>query len=421
VGPISKQPPPPLPPLPESFKSMTTSSVPASPMERQNSQSPRASVEPISDQFSRLGMSPNGPASVHSSPSMREHSQPPPSSHPSPVGPPGQSFGPGQIMSTGQSFTPGQLVNSGQVLGPSRSVSMASHRSYDSMRPGPGPVPGPSMNNPHSMMQSPMSTGPQGDPMRRGPPPLNSGPNFPPQQPFARPVGPGMSSVPPRPPSAPTAHQNGLRKAPSTHSLSSASIHDEYRPPPSAPPLPRHPGGFPPHYSPNFSPGPGHGGPTLYAPQPRPLLPSAQLDLSRSSTHQSFAEPSPPNSPVDETPSLPPGPVTATVSATMKCKVFLKQQHAQWKSLGSAKLKVYKQSPTNIKQLVVEADNKDKSVLISTIVLSDGVERVGKTGVAVEISDQGRRTGIVYMIQLRNENSAGGLFDSLLEGSDRSR
>lgn len=132
-----------------------------------------------------------------------------------------------------------------------------------------------------------------------------------------------------------------------------------------------------------------------------------------------FNEPSPPNSPEVLQRDL--GPVTSTISAQMKCKVFLQQQHAQWKSLGSAKLKLYRQDPTNVKQLVVEADNKDKSVLISTIILTDGVERVGKTGVAIELSDKGTRTGIVYMIQLRNETSAAGLFDSLLAGSDRSR
>lgn len=68
---------------------------------------------------------------------------------------------------------------------------------------------------------------------------------------------------------------------------------------------------------------------------------------------------------------------------------------------------------------MVEADNSQKTVMISTIVLTDGVERVAKTGVAVEISDKGKRTGIVYMIQLRNEQSAMGLFESLLAGSDR--
>ncbi|CDZ97091.1 Invasion-inducing protein TIAM1/CDC24 and related RhoGEF GTPases [Phaffia rhodozyma] len=111
----------------------------------------------------------------------------------------------------------------------------------------------------------------------------------------------------------------------------------------------------------------------------------------------------------------------AVISAQMKCKVFLKRDHAQWKSLGSARLKLFHQQRTNVKQVVVESESGSKAMLISTIVLTDGVERVGKTGVAVEISDQGRRTGIVYMIQLRNEASAVGLFDSLLMGTNRGK
>jgi hypothetical protein len=128
---------------------------------------------------------------------------------------------------------------------------------------------------------------------------------------------------------------------------------------------------------------------------------------------------SPPMSPVEEDSATLTGP--AIISAQMKCKVFLKQSHQQWKSLGSGKLKLYAQKSGSIKQLVVESDgggNKGE-LLISTIVLTDGVERVAKTGVAVEISDKGKRTGIIYMIQLRNETSAAGLFESLLAGSDR--
>lgn len=128
-------------------------------------------------------------------------------------------------------------------------------------------------------------------------------------------------------------------------------------------------------------------------------------------------EDSPPTSPTEIV--QPTGPIETAVRADMKCKVFLKQQHAQWKALGSAKLMLYEQRPTFVKQLVVEADNKDKTMLISTIVLTDGVERVGKTGIAIELSDSGSRTGIIYMIQLRNEKSAGGLFEMLLAGSDR--
>jgi len=160
---------------------------------------------------------------------------------------------------------------------------------------------------------------------------------------------------------------------------------------------------------------------SLHAPQPRTLLPSMQLQMQSNpgSRAPSFNEPSPPNSPDYETAELPKGPVTSAITAQMKCKVFLKREHSQWKSMGSAKLKLYREDPTNVKQLVVEADDRNNSVLISTIVLTDGVERVGKTGVAVELSDKGQRTGIIYMIQLRNEQSAGGLYDSLLAGSDR--
>lgn len=154
-------------------------------------------------------------------------------------------------------------------------------------------------------------------------------------------------------------------------------------------------------------------------PQPRTVLPSLQFRAS-SVVGVTLDEASPPTSPTMDNP-VPTGPVTSSISAQMKCKVFIKQSHAQWKSLGSAKLKLYLYQPTNVKQLVVEAEDKNKSVLISTIVLSDGVERVGKTGVAVELSDNGARTGIIYMIQLRNEQAAVGLYEGLLQGSDRTR
>lgn len=125
----------------------------------------------------------------------------------------------------------------------------------------------------------------------------------------------------------------------------------------------------------------------------------------------------------DDSESLPPGSpqepqnVPSILAAEMKTKVFLKQSHSQWKALGTAKLRVFVQKPGNSKQLVVGTD-KGKT-LISTMVLTDGIERVGRTGVAVDISDRGVRTGIVYMLQMKNENSATGLFEQLLEGSDR--
>ncbi|KAG6888678.1 hypothetical protein C0995_006668 [Termitomyces sp. Mi166 len=280
---------------------------------------------------------------------------------------------------------------------------------------GPAPGRGP---NPSGPFQTPSSSS-------YGPPPSQSGPNqpFPPNRagPNGLPPGalPPNAYPPPRPPSEPSLSNGSpleIRKSPSGRSLASQYSHYEQNPGPAPPPVPAFPGGHPPSLS-NFPRNSSYS--SLPAPQPRLLLPSLQsASRSVSMVEPSFDEPSPPNSPVQETPQQM-GPITSTISAQMKCKVFLQQQHAQWKSLGSAKLKLYRQDPTNIKQLVVEADNKGKSIIISTIVLTDGVERVGKTGVAIELSDKGQRTGIIYMIQLRNENSAGGLFDSLLQGSDR--
>ncbi|KAH9950499.1 hypothetical protein B0H21DRAFT_723596 [Amylocystis lapponica] len=310
-----------------------------------------------------------------------------PSFGPSQVAPP-QSFNPGQVMPP-QSFNVGQVMpQHGPPSGPGYSQGMSG-------RPGPGQfTPG----------------GPQRGPPPHGPPygPPGHATGHP--APFAHP--------PPRPPSDP-AFQGGLRKSTSSRSLASQYEQASFAHPP---PMPNYPGEYPP-------PRPGYlqrsGSSTslpslgaFNAPPSRPILPSAQLSMRSLPAAGSFQDPSPPGSPVEETAPYT-GPTTSKISAQMKCKVFLKQQHEQWKSLGAAKLKLYHESPTNVKQLVVEADNRAKSVMISTIVLADGVERVGKTGVAVELSDRGRRSGVIYMLQLRNESSAGGLFDSLLAGSDR--
>ena len=298
---------------------------------------------------------------------------------------------------------------------PDNQMQLSIHRG-----PSPhDPVP-PSMYPPRSVSAQPFAAAPQAyipqDPsVRAGP---SRGP------PFA--YGPVMGNnqsyiphqqVPGFPPYGEPGRSGGLRKSPSTPSLMSPHLNPTGQGPlPALPPPPPPPNGY--QQSAPIGPNNARGGPygSMRAPQPRPMLPSALNVRAVSMAGPSF-NPSPPNSPVDE--RVPAGPVTSTISAQMKCKVFLQQQHAQWKSLGPAKLKLYNQYPTNVKQLVVEADNKGRSILISTIVLTDGVERVGKTGVAVELSDKGARTGIVYMLQLRNETSAGGLFNSLLEGSDR--
>jgi hypothetical protein len=304
-------------------------------------------------------------------------SQPPP---PQPVAPVPRGPAPGQVISPGQFFPPQRAASAGPIgrHGPLGLVH--------AQQPMPGMDPASAQRFPTHLPPNPVN-----------------GQFAPPNVPYGVPPG--------REPSDPS-FPGGLRKSPSASRL-------------------------------NSLPEPGNAHPFERAPHPR-MASSPNLLLPRTNSSGSMGEPphrllppsaqfrapsmvvgtiddaSPPTSPTAEMPPKT-GPVTSTISAQMKCKVFLKQGHAQWKSLGSAKLKLYLEQPTNVKQLVVEAEDKNKSVLISTIVLTDGVERVAKTGVAVELSDKGARTGIIYMIQLRNEQAAVGLYESLLAGSDRTR
>ncbi|KAK4047241.1 hypothetical protein OIV83_005545 [Microbotryomycetes sp. JL201] len=156
-------------------------------------------------------------------------------------------------------------------------------------------------------------------------------------------------------------------------------------------------------------------------------MPSARIEEARSNSAPGSAYGpgvpdggddfgSPPCSPT----KLSGAPERTTVTAQMRCKLFLQQNHGQWKAVGTGKLKLYLSSPSMTKQLVVEHDKSNKTV-ISTIIMTDAVECVGKTGVAVELSDKGDRTGIIYMLQMKTAQAAAGLFEQLLVGSDRAK
>ncbi|SPO26280.1 related to GEF1 protein [Ustilago trichophora] len=324
------------------------------------------------------GFGPNAPINMARPPLMQDPNMPPRS--PGAMSPGGMRGpgGPMQFPRGGPSPVPGQMSGGG----PGSSPGFGPVHIRPGMGPGPGPGPGP--GGPHGMgpggPMPPFMNGAPRPPMSRPPPggqPWGHGPPPPP----ANGMGP---REPLRRPSAPNLRQashassgggrtsdegdSGSRSFIRTRSVSSTG-------------------------------------------STAPKLPSAMMKEGRDKSERG-TDISPPSSPVSKRQ----GPFRSTVSAQMRCKLFLKQSHAQWKSLGNARLKLYHILPDDIKQLVVENDRK---TLISTIVLTDGVERVGKVGVAVELSDRGNRTGIIYMLQMRSEESAGGLFGQLLEGSDR--
>lgn len=438
----NQAPPPPVPSLPSGLPGSPSvplnrnqqpvngphgsrSSGSVSPPTRAFSPSRGMPDQQLADGVSRMGFTPNSRVPSMGN-AMPDPMFPPRLSSAAPGGP-GPSFAPSQFLpGPGRGMPPPGAFGPGQVMHPSHPNLPPG--AIMPPQPGQGPM-GPSNFNGQGQIIPPARNtshrGPQmGFPTRPGQPGIapNGFPGGPPGQPQGNGFGQPPNVVSPpasRPPSS-GSYAGGLRKVPSAPMLNAHG--DPYQG--GQPPMPPFPDDLQPP-RPHFLPRSDSSSSlnslstmnSLHA--PRPLLPSAQLGLRNSSIAGSFIEPSPPNSPVEETPR-PVGPTTSSITAQMKCKVFLKQQHSQWKSVGSAKLRLYHESPTNVKQLVVEADNSKKAVLISTIVLADGVERVGRTGVAVEVSDKGARTGIVYMLQLRNETSAGGLFDSLLAGSDRS-
>lgn len=339
------------------------------------------------------------------------------SSHPFPDQDPSMGGAPHRVHSppTAQGYPQQQPLNH------QSSVNSSRHTSMQSLHHQPPLNRQPSLNHQypsiHQHLRPPQSAPPQAQSMNFSQQPHHAQP-FPSRS--TGPGGPPHGLPPPRPPSEPQASSGRLHKSASSRSLRSQY---DYTPGPGqAPPLPSLPGGLPIPSRPYgqrtdsiSSVGSGNNASI------RPILPSQQISSRANSfTESIFHDNSPPTSPIEERKPL--GPAKPTITE-MKCRVFHQQQHAQWKSLGSARLTLYHQQPTNVKQLVVEAGSKDKkNILISTIVLTDGVERVGKTGVAIELSDaKGARTGIIYMIQLRNEQAAQELFDKLLAGSDRSK
>lgn len=86
-----------------------------------------------------------------------------------------------------------------------------------------------------------------------------------------------------------------------------------------------------------------------------------------------------------------------------RCRVFLQTKPNRWKGLGAADLMLYAQPSDQSKQLVATLDDMGKrTIVISTLLWTGGVERFGKTGVAVKVIDQASNTSMIYMLQVRN-------------------
>ncbi|CAG8465277.1 4206_t:CDS:10 [Ambispora gerdemannii] len=104
--------------------------------------------------------------------------------------------------------------------------------------------------------------------------------------------------------------------------------------------------------------------------------------------------------------------IVATVTKIMetKCRVFLQNDHGVWTNLNWGHMKLSIETPAHRKRIVISSD-KQQTKIIDAIVWEDGVERVGKTGVAITLANM----GIVYMLQMKEEKTAIKAFELMKE------
>ncbi|CAG8594118.1 10666_t:CDS:10 [Acaulospora morrowiae] len=96
-----------------------------------------------------------------------------------------------------------------------------------------------------------------------------------------------------------------------------------------------------------------------------------------------------------------------------KCRIFLKNDHAMWTNFGWGMMMVLLETPLNQKRIKIISDRQKKSKLVDAIIWEAGVEKVGKTGVAITINNIHGSYGaapIIYMIQMKDEATANKAF-----------
>ncbi|CAG8478043.1 27364_t:CDS:10 [Dentiscutata erythropus] len=90
-----------------------------------------------------------------------------------------------------------------------------------------------------------------------------------------------------------------------------------------------------------------------------------------------------------------------------RCKLFLQNDHGIWTNLGWGNMKLEIESPSQRKKLVINSEKQNKK-LVDAIVREDGVERVGRAGVAITLNniDLANNRRIIYMMQVKEEAMA---------------
>ncbi len=94
-----------------------------------------------------------------------------------------------------------------------------------------------------------------------------------------------------------------------------------------------------------------------------------------------------------------------------KVKLLLQNDHGVWTNLGWGNMKLSIETPSNRKRIVILSDKDKKSKLVDTFIGESGVGRAGKSNVTFKINNVGGSTSIIYMMQMKDDASAGKAFE----------
>ncbi|ORZ11859.1 hypothetical protein BCR42DRAFT_97134 [Absidia repens] len=112
----------------------------------------------------------------------------------------------------------------------------------------------------------------------------------------------------------------------------------------------------------------------------------------------------------DDTPSVEDVPQTLKPVFQCKCKLFVQNETSKWNPMGSTAMRISHQLPSQKTHIYIE---DDKNNLINSILRSGNVERLANKRITFLLSDTNDKSSMVYMIQLKDEQTGNKVFDYL--------
>ncbi|KAI9483440.1 MAG: hypothetical protein EXX96DRAFT_479209 [Benjaminiella poitrasii] len=95
-----------------------------------------------------------------------------------------------------------------------------------------------------------------------------------------------------------------------------------------------------------------------------------------------------------------------------KCKLYVQNGSSKWSNFGSVHMKVSQQYTTKKMHISIESHKGSKTTqLINAMVQSRNVERLSQKRISFMMVDELQKTSVVYMIQVREENTGDKIFE----------